>query len=118
MNVHAEMLNRLGAYFRDEINVEVLRDYMVGQYLNSSALADDVKKFLSEFEGRYAEFSDNLISEHSLKFLLANCIISSLQLTAIPQFKVLGASASTSSYDIPSTSGTCSPEELPVMSHA
>jgi hypothetical protein len=117
MNVHAEMLNRLAAYFRDEIDVAALRDYMVGQYLNSSELADDDKKFLSEFEGRYAELSDELISEPAFKMMLATCIISSVQVTVNPQFRVLGASASTSSYGSPSTSGTCSPE-LPVLSHA
>jgi len=118
MNIHAEMLGRLAAYFRDEIKVEVLRDYMVGQYLNPSALVDDDKKFLSEFEGRYAEFSDDLISEQSFKSFLAACIISTLTVTVNHQFRVLGVGASTSSYSSPSSSGTCSPELLPVLSHA
>jgi hypothetical protein len=118
MNVHVEMLNQLAAYFRNEISVEVLRDYMVGQYLESASLAEDDNKFLSEFEGRYAELSNNLIPESVFKQLLAANIISSLRVIAIPQIKVLGASASTNSYGVKyQSSGTCYPA-MPVLSHA
>ena len=72
MNVNVGILNQLAAYFRGELKVEELRDFMVGQYLNSDSLADDDKKFLSEFEGCYAELSDQLISEPLFKDRMAS----------------------------------------------
>ena len=117
MNVNVEILNRLAAYFRGELNIEGLRDYMVHQYLNPDGLAEDDKRFLSQFEGHYAELSDNLVSEDVFKQILAADIISSLHMLAIPQAKVLGASASTGSFSFDRSSGTCS-AILPVLSHA
>jgi hypothetical protein len=118
MNVNVGILNQLAAYFRGESNVEALRDFMVEQYLNPASLANDDKKFLSEFEGAYAELSDQLISEAMFKQLLAAGIIASLHINSTPQAKVLGASASTGSAgSFDRSAGTCSPQ-LPIMSYA
>jgi hypothetical protein len=118
MNVNVGILNQLAAYFRGELNIEALRDYMVDQYLNSASLADDDKKFLSEFEGCYAELSDHLISEDVFRQQIAACIISSLQITATPQAKILGAGAATRSGSFGQSAGTCPAMILPTLSHA
>jgi hypothetical protein len=82
MNVSIKILKPLADYLSGQSKIEFFRDAMVSLRLsgNGSLTADD-RNFLNEFEGRYAEFSDNLLPECSLQSILRSLVMAQMSVT-------------------------------------
>jgi len=74
MNVSLAFLDKLSQYRSGMIDLAAFRAWQVNQSMNSDALEADDKKFLAAFEGRYAELSDNLISEQQFRQFLGSLV--------------------------------------------
>lgn len=70
-----EIREQLSQYVFGGANIQSFRDWMVALRLDSyNNLHEEDKAVVRQFEGVYAEFSDNLISEQSLKRLLGSLL--------------------------------------------
>jgi hypothetical protein len=71
MNISFEILKPLADYLIGGLDILSFRDAMVRLRLSANGhLGREDKLFLNELEGRYAEFSDGLLSEVNLKNIL------------------------------------------------
>ena len=59
LNLSNELFKMFSKYLSGELNIADFRSYMVGLHIDRrNSLPDNDRLFVSEFEGRYAEFSD------------------------------------------------------------
>ncbi|HEY6337603.1 MAG TPA: hypothetical protein VIW68_03840 [Candidatus Sulfotelmatobacter sp.] len=84
MNLSSEVFNALSSYLSGASSLEHFRDFMVGLHVDKHRLlADADRLFVSEFEGRYAEFSDFAHDEQVLKSALASYVLAD-EAAAVP----------------------------------
>ncbi len=82
MNVSIKILKPLADYLSGQSKIEFFRDAMVRLRLSENgSLNNDDRNFLNEFEGRYAEFSDNLLAECSLQSILRSLVMVQMSVT-------------------------------------
>jgi hypothetical protein len=80
MKLSPEIFVPLSDYLICKSDLGSLRDQMVELRLDDAkcnSLGDDDKLFLREYEGHYAEFSDGLVSEESLRKSLVSLVFPS-----------------------------------------
>jgi hypothetical protein len=74
MNVNVEVHKKLSEYFSGKLNLNQLRDWQVQFRVDRANLDADDQRFLSEFEGRYAEYLHGDHDELKFKQRLASAI--------------------------------------------
>ena len=61
-----DVLNKIRSYLDGQINLDSFREWVVSSHLENNA-DENALRLLSEIEGKYAEFSDELIPENRWK---------------------------------------------------
>ena len=117
MNVSPEILKPFSNYCIGQSDLGAFRDQMVDLRLDRAkydSLREDDKEFLHQFEGRYAEFSDGLVSEKALRKSLALLIVpEAASLTSVKYFFSCNPSTQSSA-----GSGSISSGEAPTTRNA